>query len=181
MLWHISDTQRLQEWKEAAVTLDKYLNFEEWKKVDEDSFYDWILVRKVRRSLKTLREKNDVRGCLGVLETCMRSNFAAVESPRSAYAYHHRLWLTISPPGYTVKSVFEPSKCIDEAENVLPRLSSVPRIWLKVGVLVLTIFIYDELRCFSLFWWAWNVTGVHTRDSSPFHRRKEKVFQKCEH
>lgn len=71
-----------QEWKEAAITLDKYLKFEEWKKVDEDSFYDWMLVRKVRRSLKTLREKNDVRGCLGVLETCMRSNFAAVESPR---------------------------------------------------------------------------------------------------
>ena len=74
----------LQEWKEAAITLDKYLNFEEWKKVDEDPFYDWMLVRKVRRSLKTVREKNDVRGCLGVLETCMRSNFAAVESPRSA-------------------------------------------------------------------------------------------------
>ncbi|KAF8812471.1 hypothetical protein BYT27DRAFT_7159930 [Phlegmacium glaucopus] len=71
-----------QEWKEAAITLDKYLNFEEWKKVDEDSFYDWMLVRKVRRSLKTLRENNNVRGCLGVLETCMRSNFAAVESPR---------------------------------------------------------------------------------------------------
>ena len=52
--------------------------------MDEDSFYDWMLVRKVRQSLKTLREKNDVRGCLGVLETCMRSNFAAVESPRFA-------------------------------------------------------------------------------------------------
>lgn len=58
--------------------------------MDEDSFYDWMLVRKVRRSLKTLRENNNVRGCMGVLETCMRSNFAAVESPRSA------LWLPSS-------------------------------------------------------------------------------------
>ncbi|KAJ7276433.1 acyl transferase/acyl hydrolase/lysophospholipase [Mycena haematopus] len=71
-----------EEWKEAALVLDEYLHFDEWKKEDEDPFYDWKLVRKVHRSLKTLREKNDVRACMGVLETCIRSNFAAVESPR---------------------------------------------------------------------------------------------------
>ncbi|KAJ6599036.1 patatin-domain-containing protein [Mycena vulgaris] len=71
-----------EEWKEAALVLDEYLHFDEWKKEDEDAFYDWKLVRKVHRSLKTLRQKNDVRACLGVLETCIRSNFAAVESPR---------------------------------------------------------------------------------------------------
>ncbi|KDR83709.1 hypothetical protein GALMADRAFT_664741 [Galerina marginata CBS 339.88] len=70
------------EWKEAAVVLDKYLGFQEWKGVDEDPFYDWMLVRKVKRSLRTMRERNDVRGCLGVLETCIRANFAAVESSR---------------------------------------------------------------------------------------------------
>ncbi|KAF8076432.1 patatin-domain-containing protein [Lyophyllum atratum] len=74
-----------QEWKEAAVTLDEYLQFNEWKKVDEDPFYDWKLVKKVRRSLKTLREKKDARGCLGVLETCIRANFAGVESPRRTF------------------------------------------------------------------------------------------------
>ncbi|KAF8165314.1 patatin-like phospholipase domain-containing protein [Crassisporium funariophilum] len=78
----LRSARNYQEWKDAAITLDKYLGFQEWKSVDEDPFYDWMLVRKVRRSLRTLREKNDVRGCLGVLETCMRSNFAAVESPR---------------------------------------------------------------------------------------------------
>ncbi|KAJ7771403.1 patatin-domain-containing protein [Mycena maculata] len=71
-----------EEWKEAALVLDEYLHFDEWKKEDEDPFYDWKLVRKVHRSLKTLREKKDVRAVLGVLETCIRSNFAAVESPR---------------------------------------------------------------------------------------------------
>ncbi|KAJ7180137.1 patatin-domain-containing protein [Mycena crocata] len=71
-----------EEWKQAALVLDEYLHFDEWKKEDEDSFYDWKLVRKVNRSLKTLREKNDARAVLGVLETCIRSNFAAVESPR---------------------------------------------------------------------------------------------------
>lgn len=36
-----------QEWKQAAVVLDEYLGFQEWKKADEDPFYDWMLVRKV--------------------------------------------------------------------------------------------------------------------------------------
>ncbi|KAF9457013.1 acyl transferase/acyl hydrolase/lysophospholipase [Collybia nuda] len=71
-----------QEWKNAAMTLDNYLHFHEWKKVEEDAFYDWRLVKKVRRSLRTLRENKDSRGCLGVLETCIRSNFAGVESSR---------------------------------------------------------------------------------------------------
>ncbi|KAF7352764.1 Patatin-like phospholipase domain-containing protein [Mycena venus] len=75
-------SRNYEEWKEAALVLDEYLHFDEWKKEDEDNFYDWKLVRKVHRSLKTLREKNDVRACMGVLETCIRSNFAAVESPR---------------------------------------------------------------------------------------------------
>ncbi|KAF7965985.1 hypothetical protein HWV62_40557 [Athelia sp. TMB] len=71
-----------EEWKKAALAMDEHLKFQEWKQVDEDPYYDWRLVRKVRRSLKALREKNDVRGVLGVLETCIRTNFAAVESPR---------------------------------------------------------------------------------------------------
>lgn len=37
---------------------------------------------KVRRSLRVLREKNDVRGLLGVLEMCVRDNFGGVESAR---------------------------------------------------------------------------------------------------
>ncbi|KAF9567310.1 patatin-domain-containing protein [Agrocybe pediades] len=71
-----------EEWKEAALVLDEFLGFDEWKSQDEDPYYDWKLVRKVKRSLRTMRQNNDVRGCLGVLETCIRSNFAAVESSR---------------------------------------------------------------------------------------------------
>ena len=65
-----------------AHTLDGYLEFDTWKAVAEDNFYDWKLVNKVRRSLRTLREKNDVRGLLGVLEMCVRHNFGGVESAR---------------------------------------------------------------------------------------------------
>ena len=50
----------------------------------EDNFYDWKLVNKVRRSLRTLREKGDVRGLLGVLEMCVKDNFGGVESARCA-------------------------------------------------------------------------------------------------
>ncbi|KAI0092473.1 acyl transferase/acyl hydrolase/lysophospholipase [Irpex rosettiformis] len=71
-----------QEWKDAALALDEYLHFDEWKTVDEDSYYDWKLVRKVLRTLKSLRAKNDAHGLLGVLETCIRTNFAGLESPR---------------------------------------------------------------------------------------------------
>lgn len=38
-----------------------------------------ISVRKVKRSLLTLREANDVRGVIGVLEVCLRPNFAGIE------------------------------------------------------------------------------------------------------
>lgn len=36
-----------KDWKKSAEMLDRYLQFDEWKKVDEDPFYDWKLVRKV--------------------------------------------------------------------------------------------------------------------------------------
>lgn len=36
-----------QEWKDAALALDEYLHFEDWKAVDEDPYYDWKLVKKV--------------------------------------------------------------------------------------------------------------------------------------
>ncbi|OBZ70198.1 hypothetical protein A0H81_10038 [Grifola frondosa] len=78
----LRNAKTYQEWKDAAVVLDEYLQFDDWKTVDEDLYYDWKLVRKVKRSLKILREKNDARGLLGVLETCIRNNFAGVESAR---------------------------------------------------------------------------------------------------
>ncbi|KAH9943430.1 acyl transferase/acyl hydrolase/lysophospholipase [Epithele typhae] len=71
-----------QDWKDAALALDEFMHFDDWKLMDEDMYYDWKLVRKVRRSLKALREKKDSRGLLGVLETCIRTNFAGVESAR---------------------------------------------------------------------------------------------------
>ncbi|KAI0265196.1 acyl transferase/acyl hydrolase/lysophospholipase [Gloeopeniophorella convolvens] len=71
-----------QEWKDAAAVLDDFLHFDDWKQSDEDPYYDWRLIRKVKQSLRSLRETNDARGVLGILETCIRDNFAGVESSR---------------------------------------------------------------------------------------------------
>jgi hypothetical protein len=43
-----------KQWKEAALEMDNHLHFDEWKKVDEDPFYDWKLVRKVSSILIAL-------------------------------------------------------------------------------------------------------------------------------
>ncbi|KAG5351312.1 hypothetical protein C0989_007013 [Termitomyces sp. Mn162] len=50
LIWHS------QEWKEAAVILDEYLHFHEWKTIDEDTFYDWNLVKKTFLGTKNLIE-----------------------------------------------------------------------------------------------------------------------------
>lgn len=71
-----------EDWKWAAAEMDDYLEFNEWKQTDEDRNYDYPLVRKVRRSLIHLRKINDVRGIMGVLEICLRNNFAGTEGMR---------------------------------------------------------------------------------------------------
>ena len=76
-------SKTFEEWREAALALDKYLGFDEWKGIEDDPYYDWRLVRKVLKSMYTLRKSGDAWGVLGVLETCVKRNFAGVESQRS--------------------------------------------------------------------------------------------------
>jgi len=47
-----------QEWKEAAHALDEYLEFEEWKKVEEDPYYDYLLIKKVAGYPHTQQHKS---------------------------------------------------------------------------------------------------------------------------
>ncbi|PWZ01066.1 patatin-domain-containing protein, partial [Testicularia cyperi] len=70
------------EWKEAALAQDEFLGYEKWKTTDGSGFYDWILVKKVKASLKAFREKDDVENLLGVLDLCLRNNFAGTENFR---------------------------------------------------------------------------------------------------
>lgn len=43
----LRSAQTYEMWKEAAQTLDEYLQFHDWKVLDEDTYYDWRLVKKV--------------------------------------------------------------------------------------------------------------------------------------
>ncbi|KAL7416743.1 acyl transferase/acyl hydrolase/lysophospholipase [Mrakia frigida] len=78
----LRNAKTYEDWKEAAIEMDEFLGFDLWKTVDEDSHYDWSLVRKVRRSLASLRAAGDVRGVIGVLDVCLRPSFAGVEGVR---------------------------------------------------------------------------------------------------
>ncbi|KAI0638196.1 patatin-domain-containing protein [Trametes polyzona] len=111
----LRNAKTYQEWKDAALALDEYMHFDDWKLLDEDPYYDWRLVRKVRRSLKACREKNDARGVLGVLETCIRTNFAGVESAR-----------LYSETYYGTKVLIE--AYIDEVEKALEYIRETPDI-----------------------------------------------------
>jgi len=73
---------RIQSGKKRPRDLTNIFVSMNGKKIDEDPYYDWKLVKKVKRSLESLRKTGDVRGVLGVLETCIRTNFAGCESSR---------------------------------------------------------------------------------------------------
>lgn len=78
----LNSAKSWDEWRDAALEMDAYLGFDSWKAIDEDNKYDYPLVRKVRKSLRNLREHGDVKGVMGVLEICLRNNFAGTESVR---------------------------------------------------------------------------------------------------
>ena len=44
----------IQEWKDAALSLDEYLKFDAWKTIDEDPYYDWKLVRKASKQYRPM-------------------------------------------------------------------------------------------------------------------------------
>jgi hypothetical protein len=82
LLARLRSSSSYTQWLLAARELDKTIGFEEWKSQDEDPKYDYPLIRKVRKSLKVLREAGDGMGLIGVLEICLRNNFAGVEGVR---------------------------------------------------------------------------------------------------
>lgn len=68
------------QWKSTALTLDKYLHYDDWKKSPPNAYYDSQLVRRVLRALRDLRTQGDVEGVRAVLDVAVRSNFAGVEN-----------------------------------------------------------------------------------------------------
>jgi len=63
------------EWKAAAADLDQHLSNDIWCEEDEYAYYDYQLIRRVLKNLKTLRESGNVEELKGVLESCIKANF----------------------------------------------------------------------------------------------------------
>jgi len=90
-----------EEWRRAAEELDLYLGAQSWKEQDEFDYYDHKTVRKIVKDLKKIRvraeaeaegmnghgDENENAGrateeLKGLIEMCVKNNFAGVESPR---------------------------------------------------------------------------------------------------
>lgn len=76
------DVHTKTQWKKAALALDDYLHYSDWKRSAPNAYYDSPLVRRVVKALRELRAKDDVDGLCTVLHAVLRSNFAGVESFR---------------------------------------------------------------------------------------------------
>ncbi|WWD04289.1 hypothetical protein V865_002358 [Kwoniella europaea PYCC6329] len=76
----LRNAKTYEEWIDAAKKLDSNLGFDEWKETEEDSYFDYTLVKRVKRTLTKLRASNDARGLMDALAVCVRSNFAGTES-----------------------------------------------------------------------------------------------------
>ncbi len=85
------------DWIQAAEELDTHLGNAIWKEDEEYAYYDHKTVRRVESTMKRLRTKAEEFGGLekypsqgpraidelrGLVEACVKSNFAGVENPR---------------------------------------------------------------------------------------------------
>ncbi|WWC65714.1 uncharacterized protein I303_108336 [Kwoniella dejecticola CBS 10117] len=76
----LRNSKTYEEWIAAAKDMDSNLGFDDWKETDEDSYFDYTLVKRVKRTLTRLRAAGDARGLMDALAICVRSNFAGTES-----------------------------------------------------------------------------------------------------
>ncbi|WFD30622.1 Bud site selection protein 6 [Malassezia sp. CBS 17886] len=68
------------EWKRAAMELDRLLGHDAWRAQDASVFYDWRIIQRVIAALKVTREQDDVHALVGVLNICLKNNFAGIEN-----------------------------------------------------------------------------------------------------
>ncbi|KDN46113.1 patatin-domain-containing protein [Tilletiaria anomala UBC 951] len=80
-----------RDWKHWALEMDSFAGYEKWKERDASGLYDWILVKKVCNSLRVFRQKEEAEKLIGVLDLCVRNNFAGVEGFR---LYSETFWGT---------------------------------------------------------------------------------------
>ncbi|PLW25342.1 hypothetical protein PCANC_24943 [Puccinia coronata f. sp. avenae] len=111
----LSAAKSYEEWKQTALELDELLGFERWKSHSSNAYYDSASVRKVLASLEQSRLADDAEGVKEVLEVCLRSNFAGIESLR----LHSQTYLG-------TKTLIE--NYVDEVEKCIIYLRETPLI-----------------------------------------------------
>ncbi|KAJ6260988.1 LOW QUALITY PROTEIN: hypothetical protein Dda_3653 [Drechslerella dactyloides] len=80
-------SRNYEEWKVAAQQLDAYLGADEWREVEEFSYYDYTTVRRVLSELQELRARasrddDAIDGLATLVRACVKSDFAGIENPR---------------------------------------------------------------------------------------------------
>lgn len=93
----LSSQQTYEDWVRAATKLDGYLNNDRWKTVEDNAYYDSKTVKKVRNTMRKLREEAEIDEKSGtqkpeghrpvddlraLVESSVRDNFAGFENPR---------------------------------------------------------------------------------------------------
>ncbi|QSL65597.1 hypothetical protein MERGE_002910 [Pneumocystis wakefieldiae] len=69
------------EWKQAASELDRFLGNDKWMEDPQFDYYDYQLIDKVSKYLKTYRKNQDLDALKSALETCIKPNFGGIENP----------------------------------------------------------------------------------------------------
>ncbi|KAL1619537.1 hypothetical protein SLS56_010081 [Neofusicoccum ribis] len=93
----LNHTTTYQDWVSAAKELDEHLGNEKWKQTDEYAYYDAKTIRRVKDTLSKLRSQVEqeeksgdtkngsgeqkINQLRGLLEACVKSNFAGIENP----------------------------------------------------------------------------------------------------
>ncbi|WBW71099.1 triacylglycerol lipase ptl2 [Schizosaccharomyces osmophilus] len=77
----LQNAKTFEEWKQRARDLDDYFGNNEWKLDPVYDYYDYSLLRTVLRSLRIHRQRGEWEQLKSTLDVCVRSNFAAIDSP----------------------------------------------------------------------------------------------------
>ncbi|KAF3902434.1 hypothetical protein ABW21_db0200616 [Orbilia brochopaga] len=80
-------SRNYEEWKVAAQKLDEFLGADEWREVDEFSYYDYTTIRRVLSELQDLRARarrddDAIEGLAALVRACVKNDFAGIENPR---------------------------------------------------------------------------------------------------
>lgn len=87
----LRNSRSYEEWVDNAIALDKFLGLDQWSKNPSFSYYDYRAIQRTLHKIRSLRLINDVPNLMVFLQTCLKQNFAGVESNQ---LYSHRYYGT---------------------------------------------------------------------------------------